>query len=297
MIAFSRNSRSAIANWWWTVDKVLLLLVGLIIFIGVFLNFSASPSVANRIGVGAFHFIKRQLFFLPLAAGLMLFLSMQSLKTIRRTAIIGYVLTIILMIMTLFWGEETKGASRWIRIFGFSLQPSEFIKPTFAVVAAWLFEGQKKYRDFPGDLLSMTLYGFTLILLLLQPDVGMSVVVSLVWGFQFFLAGMSLVLVGILGVLGIALIAAYFLFPHVQVRFQQFLASGNEVSYQVKKAMEAFQNGNIFGMGPGEGVVKMHIPDAHTDFIFAVAAEEYGMLLCLVIVALYACVVVRAMLI
>ena len=298
MIAFSRNSRSAIANWWWTVDKVLLLLVGLIIFIGVFLNFSASPSVANRIGVGAFHFIKRQLFFLPLAVGLMLFLSMQSLKTVRRTAIIGYVVTLVLMIMTLFWGEETKGASRWIRIFGFSLQPSEFIKPTFAVVAAWLFEGQKKYRDFPGDLLSMTLYGFTLILLLLQPDVGMSAVVSLVWGFQFFLAGMSLVLVGILGVLGIALlIAAYFLFPHVQVRFQQFLASGNEVSYQVKKAMEAFQNGNIFGMGPGEGVVKMHIPDAHTDFIFAVAAEEYGMLLCLVIVALYACVVVRAMLI
>lgn len=298
MIAFSRNSRSAIANWWWTVDKVLLLLIGLIIFIGVFLNFSASPSVANRIGVGSFHFIKRQLVFLPLAAGLMLFLSMQNLKTIRRTAIIGYVLTIVLMIMTLFWGEETKGASRWIRIFGFSLQPSEFIKPTFAVVAAWLFDGQKKYRDFPGDLLSMSLYGFTLILLLLQPDVGMSAVVSLVWGFQFFLAGMPLILVGILGALGIALlVAAYFLFPHVQVRFQQFLASGNDVSYQVKKAMEAFQNGNIFGMGPGEGVVKMHIPDAHTDFIFAVAAEEYGMLLCLVIVALYACVVVRAMLI
>ncbi len=298
MIAFSRNSRSALANWWWTVDKVLLLLIGLIIFIGVFLNFSASPSVANRIGVGSFHFIKRQLVFLPLAAGLMLFLSMQNLKTIRRTAIIGYVLTIVLMIMTLFWGEETKGASRWIRIFGFSLQPSEFIKPTFAVVAAWLFDGQKKYRDFPGDLLSMSLYGFTLILLLLQPDVGMSAVVSLVWGFQFFLAGMPLILVGILGALGIVLlVAAYFLFPHVQVRFQQFLASGNDVSYQVKKAMEAFQNGNVFGMGPGEGVVKMHIPDAHTDFIFAVAAEEYGMLLCLVIVALYACVVVRAMLI
>lgn len=298
MIAFSRNSRSALANWWWTVDKVLLLLIGLIIFIGVFLNFSASPAVANRIGAGSFHFIKRQLFFLPIAVGLMLFLSMQNLKTIRRTALIGYVLTIVLMIMTLFWGEETKGASRWIRIFGFSLQPSEFIKPTFAVAAAWLFDGQKKYRDFPGDLLSMCLFGFTLILLLLQPDVGMSVVVSLVWGFQFFLAGMSLVLVGILAVLGIAfLIAAYFLFPHVQVRFHQFLASGNEVSYQVKKAMEAFQNGNVFGMGPGEGVVKMHIPDAHTDFIFAVAAEEYGMLLCLVIVALYACVVVRAMLI
>ena len=166
MINFSRNSRSIIANWWWTVDKMLLTLITLIIVIGIFLNFSASPSVANRIGVGSFHFIKRQLLFLPLAYGLMLFLSMQGLKAVRRTAIIGYLITIALMIMTLFWGEETKGASRWIRIFGFSLQPSEFIKPTFAVVAAWLFEGQKKYRDFPGDLLSICLYGFTLILLL-----------------------------------------------------------------------------------------------------------------------------------
>lgn len=298
MITFSRNSRSIIANWWWTVDKVLLTLVTLIIVIGIFLNFSASPSVANRIGVGAFHFIKRQLFFLPLAYLLMLFLSMQRLKTIRRTAIVGYVVTIILMIMTLFWGEETKGASRWIRIFGFSLQPSEFIKPTFAVVAAWLFEGQKKYRDFPGDLLSVCLYGFTLILLLLQPDIGMSLVMSAVWAFQFFLAGLSMVLVGILALLGIGfVVAAYFLFPHVQIRVQQFLADGNNLSYQVKKSLEAFQNGNVFGMGPGEGVVKMHIPDAHTDFIFAVAAEEYGMLLCLVIVALYACVVLRAMLV
>lgn len=150
MINFSRNSRSIIANWWWTVDKMLLTLITLIIVIGIFLNFSASPSVANRIGVGSFHFIKRQLLFLPLAYGLMLFLSMQGLKAVRRTAIIGYLITIALMIMTLFWGEETKGASRWIRIFGFSLQPSEFIKPTFAVVAAWLFEGQKKYRDFPA---------------------------------------------------------------------------------------------------------------------------------------------------
>ena len=297
MIAFSRNSRSIIANWWWTVDKVLLTLVTLILIIGIFLNFSASPSVANRIGVGSFHFIKRQLFFVPLAYMLMLFLSMQNLKTIRRTAIVGYAVTILLMILTLFWGEETKGASRWIRIFGFSLQPSEFIKPTFAVVAAWLFEGQKKYRDFPGDMLSIGLYGFTLILLLLQPDVGMSLVMSAIWAFQYFLAGLSIALVLILAALGIVfMVLAYFMFPHVHVRVQQFLASENNLSYQVKKAREAFQNGNFFGMGPGEGVVKMHIPDAHTDFIFAVAAEEYGMLLCLVIVALYACIVIRAML-
>lgn len=298
MFSFSRNSRSIIANWWWTVDKVLLTLITLIIVIGIFLNFSASPAVANRIGVGSFHFIKRQLFFLPLAYTLMLFLSMQGLKEVRRTAIIGYVLTIMLMFLTLFWGEETKGASRWIRIFGFSLQPSEFIKPTFAVAAAWLFEGQKKYRDFPGDLLSIVLFGFTLVLLLLQPDVGMSIVVSTIWLFQFFLSGLSIVLVFVLGIIGVCcLVAAYFMFPHVQIRVQQFLSSENNLSYQVKKSLEAFKNGNFFGMGPGEGIVKMHIPDAHTDFIFAVAAEEYGMLLCLVIVALYACVVIRAMLI
>lgn len=298
MIAFSRNSRSIIANWWWTVDKVLLLLIGLIIVIGAFLNFSASPAVANRIGVGSFHFIKRQFLFLPIAAALMLFLSMQSLKTIRRTAVVGYVVTVALMIMALCWGEEVKGAHRWISIGGFSLQPSEFVKPTFAVVAAWLFEGQKRYRDFPGDALSIGLFAFTLLLLLLQPDVGMSVVVSLIWAFQFFLAGLSLWLVFGMAAAGIAALGgAYLIFPHVQARFQQFLTSENNFSYQVKKSLEAFENGNLFGVGPGEGVIKMHIPDAHTDFIFAVAAEEYGMLLCLLIVGLYAAIVIRTLMI
>lgn len=298
MVSFSRNSRSIIANWWWTVDKTLLTLLTLLLAIGIFLNFSASPSVANRIGVGSFHFIKRQLFFVPVAYGVMLFLSMQSLKTIRRTAIVGYALTLMLMVVTLFWGEETKGASRWITLFGFSLQPSEFVKPTFAVVAAWLFDGQKKYRDFPGNLLSGSLYILTAVLLLLQPDLGMTIVVTAIWGFQFFLAGLSLWLVGILGALGIVgAVAAYFIFPHVHVRVDQFLASESNLGYQIKKSLEAFQSGGFFGRGPGEGVVKVNIPDAHTDFIFAVAAEEYGMLLCLVIVGIYAAIVVRAMIV
>lgn len=298
MISFSRNSRSIIANWWWTVDKVLLTLVTVIILIGIFLNFSASPAVANRIGVGSFHFIKRQLLFLPVAYMLMVFLSMQNLKTIRRVAILGYTVTILLMIATLFWGEETKGASRWIHILGFSLQPSEFIKPCFAVVAAWLFDGQQKYRDFPGNILSTCLFAFTLILLLLQPDVGMSIVVSVIWLFQFFLAGLSLLLVTVLGIVGIGLlVTAYFTFDHVHTRVQQFLDSENNLSYQVRKSLEAFQSGNIFGRGPGEGIVKLNIPDAHTDFIFAVAAEEFGLLLCLIIVGLYAAVVIRSMLI
>ncbi len=298
MITFSRNSRGLLANWWWTVDKKLLGLITFIMIIGIFLNFSASPSVANRIGVGSFHFIKRQLLFLPIAYALMLMLSTLGLKSIRRTAIIGYGVVMFLMVLTLICGEEIKGSSRWIRILGFSMQPSEFIKPFFVIVTAWLFDGQKKYQGFPGDLLSIALFGLTLILLLSQPDVGMSFVVSTIWLFQFFLAGLPLLLVVILSGLGlIALVGAYFIFPHFQVRIQQFLASENNLSYQIKKSLEAFQNSNIWGRGPGEGVVKMHIPDAHTDFIFAVAAEEYGILLCLLIIALYACIVIRAMII
>ena len=298
LISFSRNSRSKLSNWWWTVDKVLLLLIISLIIIGIFLNFAASPAVAERINVSKFHFIKRQLFFLPIAFGLVIFLSMQNLKSIRRIAIIGYLLTICLMIATIFWGEETKGAARWIRIFGFSMQPSEFIKPCFAVVAAWLFDGQKKYTDFPGNLLSTGLFLLTVALLLMQPDIGMTLVVTAIWLFQFFLSGLSILLVGIMCIVGAAmLVLAYFTFSHVQIRVQQFLDSENNLSYQVKKSLEAFQSGNIFGRGPGEGVVKLNIPDAHTDFIFPVAAEEFGIILCLVIVSIYATIVIRSMLI
>lgn len=298
MFSFKRNSRNIIGNWWWTVDKVLLGLITVLIIFGIFLNFSASPSVANRIGADTFHFVKRQLFFLPIAYGLMVVLSMQNLKMIRRISILGYVIIICLMVLTLFWGEATKGASRWIRILGFSLQPSEFVKPVFAVVAAWLFEGQKKHQDFPGDILSFGLYCLTICLLALQPDVGMSIVVTAIWGFQLFLSGLSLTLVGIFAAGGVGLLVlAYFTFSHVHTRVDQFLASGGELSYQVRKSLEAFANGHIFGRGPGEGIVKSNIPDAHTDFIFAVAGEEFGLFLCLIIVGIYAAIVIRAMMI
>ena len=268
MILFSRNSRSTIANWWWTVDKILLVLILALVFIGIFLTCSASPAVANRIGVGSFHFVKKQAVFIPLALGVMFFISMQNLKFIRRTAILGYILTVILTVATLIWGQEIKGATRWIRIFGFPLQPSEFLKPTFIVVAAWLFDGRKRFQDFPGNLLSVLLFFFTAGLLISQPDFGMTFVISVIWGFQFFLAGLPLWLVGLL-VLGglIGIVGAYCFLPHVQIRIQQFLASDNELSYQVKKSLEAFQSGHFFGRGPGEGVVKMNIPDAHTDFM------------------------------
>ena len=296
MISLARNSRSKIANWWWTIDKPLLVLITALIVIGIFLNISASPAVANRLDLNSFHFVKRQLFFIPIAFGLMIFLSMQNLKNIRRGAILGYIGTISLMIVTLFWGLETKGASRWISILGFSLQPSEFIKPFFVIVAAWLFDGQKKYQDFPGDILSGVLFFITIFLLLLQPDLGMSIVVTLIWSLQFFLSGLALWVVGILALGAISLVGiSYFALPHVQIRIQKFINSENQLSYQIKKSLEAFKNGGVFGMGPGEGTAKTNIPDAHTDFIFAVAGEEYGLFLCLIIVGIFAAIVIRTM--
>lgn len=296
MFAFSRISKGRLANWWWTVDKVTLALVMLLIFIGAFLVFSASPSVARRIGFADYHFIKRQIVFIFVSLGIIFFLSMQRLKTIRRIAIIGYILTLCLMLLTLFAGYETKGASRWIRILGFSLQPSEFIKPTFVVVSAWLLDGSKKFEEFPGGILSAVLFAVTAGMLLSQPDVGMTIVVSLIWGFQLFLAGLPMMLVAMLGVLAIAgAIGAYFTFSHVHDRVQQFLASGNDLGYQVRKSLEAFANGNLLGRGPGEGSVKLNLPDAHTDFIFAVAGEEFGVWLCLIIITIFAVIVIRAL--
>lgn len=296
MFAFSRLSKSRLANWWWTVDKVTLSLTLVLIFIGAFLVFSASPSVARRIGFADYHFIKRQLLFIFISLFIIFALSLQRLKTIRRIAIIGYAITLILMMFTLFAGYETKGASRWIRLFGFSLQPSEFIKPTFVVVSAWLLDGSKKFEDFPGGLLSAGLFALTAGMLILQPDVGMTIVVSCIWGFQLFLAGLPMALVGILGLVAVAgAIGAYFTFDHVHDRVQQFLASGDNLGYQVRKSLEAFANGNLLGRGPGEGSVKLNLPDAHTDFIFAVAGEEFGIWLCLILVALFGIIVIRSL--
>lgn len=296
MAMFSRLSRSRLANWWWTVDKLTLSLVMLIIFIGAFLVFSASPAVARTNNFSDYHFIKKQVVFIAFALVILFSTSMMRLKNIRRMSIFCYVLFFVLMIFTLFAGYSTKGASRWIRVLGFTLQPSEFIKPTFVVVSAWLLEGAKKFEDFPGTLLSTGLYVLTVSMLLAQPDIGMTVVVTAIWGFQLFLAGLPLLLVSVLGVLAVlGGVGAYFTFGHFHDRVQQFLFSGGELSYQVKKSMEAFESGNLLGRGPGEGVVKLHLPDAHTDFIFAVAGEEFGVWLCLLLIILFAVIVIRAL--
>ena len=296
-VSFSRTSRNIFANWWWTVDKWLLGAVVFLLGCGMVLSFSASPAVAQRINVGTYHFVYRHLFYLGIAVTVMLCFSMLGLKYIRRFALLGYVAVLFLLMATLFFGVEIKGAKRWLDL-GVQIQPSEFLKPTFIVFTAWLFEMQRRYRNFHGIVISIILTGLTCFLLLRQPDYGMTFVVAVIWFVQLFLAGLPIKRLAIVAALLIALFAVgYLALPHVQVRVEQMLAGvfGGEPSYQVKRSLEAFKNGGWFGVGVGEGVVKWHIPDAHTDFVFPVAAEEYGMFFCLAIVLAYAIIVVRSM--
>lgn len=294
MSTFTRTDTSIISRWWWTIDRVTLVSVIIIAALGAILVLAASPAVAERIGLDSFYFVRRHFVFLPMALVVMVATSLLTPQGVRRLALLVFAGGLLAMIAVLFIGFETKGATRWVYIAGFSLQPSEFIKPSFAVVSAWMFSAQKLDEDVPGYAIAIFLFVFVLGLLLLQPDFGMSIVVSCVWAVQFFIAGLPLVLVGAIALLFIlGGFGAYLGFDHVRVRIDRFLDPAGGVGYQVEKSLDAFQNGGLFGRGPGEGRVKEVLPDAHTDFILAVAGEEFGLVLCLLIVVLFTVILLR----
>jgi len=289
-----RADTSVLGRWWWTVDHWTLAALATLVSIGAVLAMAATPAVATRIGLDPFFFVRRQMIILLPAMVILLSVSMLEPRQVRLLAMAGFLASLALLALTFVIGTEIKGARRWIHLPGLSLQPSEFVKPTFAVVAAWLFAMQRKHERFPGDLLSIGFYGLVLSLLLLQPDVGMAVVVSCVWFSQFFLAGLRMFWVLLLGGAGLGSIAgAYFVFPHVASRINRFLDPKSGDTYQISTALEAFLNGGLWGRGPGEGTVKSVLPDAHSDFIFAVAGEEFGLVVCLLLVGLFGFIVLR----
>lgn len=296
MVSFSRRSHSALSKWLWTVDKVILFVSLALLTIGIILDVTASPAVARTIHVDDFWFVRKQVCYVLASVVMIFVLSMFRLRTIRQISLAGIIVVGALLVLTLFFGFETKGAKRWISLFGFSMQASEFMKPILIIVTAWLLDCGKKYDYFPGMWISILLFGAVAGLLLLQPDVGMTLLMTAVFGLQLFLAGLPLFIVVVLALVGVGgLFGLYFLFPHFHARVDQFLYGSDETSYQINKAMQAFQNGNLIGKGPGEGTVKLNIPDAHTDFVFAVAGEEYGVWLCLIIIALFAVIVIRTL--
>lgn len=292
----SRRSNGPFGRWWWTVDRPLFAAVLALMLIGAVLVTAASPVVAERIGLDPYFFVRRQQVYLVLGVALMAALSFLSPRMTRRLCVIGLAVSLGLMLLVPFVGFETKGAARWINLFGLSIQPSEFMKPFFAVVIGWVFSLKHRNEQFPSFKFSAALYAIVVILLLLQPDFGMVVTVSLVWGVQLFLAGLPLYWVVLLGVLAVGGgVGAYFGLDHVRSRIDRFLDPSSGDNYQVEKSLEAFQNGGLLGKGPGEGEVKLSLPDSHTDFIFAVAGEEFGVLFCLVIVGLFLFIMLRAL--
>ncbi len=290
-----RTNTSIFGRWWWTVDKVNLFAILMIIAVGSVLVAAGSPPVAKRLDLPAFYFVHRHHIFLFLGTVVMIIVSMFSPVMIRRFAVLGLAGSIFLMMLVLVIGDHAKGASRWISLMGVSVQPSEFMKPFFAVVMAWICSESQRRVDFPGYRVAVGLYLLVVLLLLLQPDFGMTITVTIMWAFQLFLAGLPMLWVIVLGVLAmVGAVGAYHLFPHVAKRINNFLDPSAGDNYQIAKSLEACRNGGVFGRGPGEGEVKQFLPDSHTDFIFAVACEEFGVLVCLIILCLFAFVVLRA---
>ncbi len=294
MISLRRTNASVIGRWWWTVDRWLLATIALLIGIGAVLTLAASPSVAARVGLPSFHFVQRHFIMLMPALAVMFLTSLMGSRGVRRTAFGVFGVALILTIATPFLANEVKGAQRWLYVGGFSLQPSEFLKPALAVLTGWLLAEWRKGEGFPGHWIAMGLMVTVIGLLLAQPDVGMALLVLTVGFAQFFLAGMPMALVGLCAATGVAgLFGAYSMFPHVANRIDRFIDPIGRDTYQIDQAMEAFRTGCLTGRGPGEGAVKNVLPDAHTDFIFAVAGEEFGLWLCIAIIGVFAFVVLR----
>lgn len=296
MPALDRADTSLLGRWWWSVDRLTLIAVGLLLGFGYIMVLAASPAVAVRIGDARDALVLKQVLFLAAGGVVVVVVSTLSPREIRRLALVGGAVALLLTAFTLVGGVQIKGARRWIALPGFAVQPSEFLKPCLAVVTAWLLAQRRRQRGFPGLAIALALLFLVLLLLKAQPDVGMSAVIGAVFFAQLIIDGLSLVLVGAgLGVFAAAGAGAYLVFAHVRTRVHDFMYPTMKDAYQVLTALEAFGNGGLVGRGPGEGTVKNFLPDAHADFVFAVVGEEFGLLVCLAIVGIFAFIVLRGL--
>jgi cell division protein FtsW len=292
----SRSHYSPLASWWRTVDRLMLAALLAVMLAGIVLSLAASPPVAARIGLDPFYFVNRHVMYLIPAIAVMFGTSLLPPRQIRRVALVVFAISFVMVVSTLYFGAEIKGARRWIIILGVNIQPSEFLKPAFVILIAWLFAESSRTHDVPANALALGLLFGTIAILVAQPDFGQTMLVALVWGALFFMAGMRMIwVIGLLGAAGCGLAGATLLLPHVAGRIRRFMDPASGDTFQVDTAVESFIHGGWFGRGPGEGTVKRILPDAHADFVFAVAAEEFGIVLCLILVSLIAFIVLRAL--
>lgn len=293
---FARTNRSPLAQWWWTVDRQMVFGVMVLLGLGYLMAFAASPAVAQTIGKSIYYFANKQFVFLTLAAIVFLIVSMLDAKMIRNFAMLLLAGSLLGVIATLFFGVTVKGASRWLIIAGVSVQPSEVLKPAFVVVSAWLFARQRARFESHDIWFAVALLLGTCFLLALQPDFGQTILIALVWMCLFFLSGGSMKLIA--GMAGIGLLAGSYVYAsygYFRSRIERFLDPSTGDTYQVDKAMDAIRTGGITGVGPGDGRVKSILPDAHADYVFAVAAEEGGLIIGCFIIMTFAFLVWRAL--
>jgi cell division protein FtsW len=290
---FDRRYLNIFKKWWIDIDKInFLIVLGIIVF-GLMMTASSSPAIAKRIDIEKFFFLKKQLIFAAISLFLLIAISFLDQQKIKIFSIIGLAIVILLLVAVLLFGAEAKGAKRWISLAGFTLQPSEFAKAFFVIANAYIFQKLNYEEWWKKYGISFGLFSIIALLLLLQPDFGMTITFTALWLVQVFAYGLPIfIIVGIGVFIAIGAVGAYLVFPHVEDRINKFLDADGK-NYQVERSLDAFVNGSFFGTGPGNGVVKKFIPDAHTDFIFAVVGEEYGILACTIIIVIFAYLITR----
>jgi cell division protein FtsW len=296
--AFSRNDQSPLAQWFWTVDRGLLGAALTLMGFGVALSFASSPAaiLADESISDPFHYSWRMIVWASLGAGIMLTMSLLSPRGVRRIAVLGMLGAIVVMAALPFIGDEVKGAARWINLGPFSLQPSEFAKPSLIIFASWMFAEGQKGEGVPGVSIAFGLWALIVGLLLIQPDIGQTLLITTTFMCVFFMAGVPLKWMAVLAAAAAGgVVSLYFMFGHMRDRLSRFGSTDPDATHQIDKASEAIRAGGLVGRGVGEGVMKRSVPDLHTDFIYSVGAEEFGLMLSLIIIGLYAFIVVRGL--
>jgi cell division protein FtsW len=292
----SRTHRTPFGDWWYTVDRLMLAALAALMLGGIVLSLAASPPVAARIGLDPFHFVNRHVLFLIPAFIVLIATSALSPRNVRRLSLLVFIGSVALLIATLQFAPEIKGSRRWISIAGVGVQASEFVKPAFVILIAWLFAESARRPEMPTNTIAISLLGMVASLLVLQPDLGQTMLIALVWSALFFMAGMRWIWVGgLAGTAVVGLAGAYLTIPHVAKRIKRFIDPASGDTFNIDVAVESFVRGGWLGRGPGEGTIKRVLPESHTDFVFAVAAEEFGVVLCLMLVALFSFVVIRSL--
>ena len=293
----SRGGEPILPRWWRTVDKWSMSCVLLLFGVGLLLGLAASPPLAERNGLDAFYYVERQVLFGSIALGTMFLITLMTPRTVRRLAVAGFAVSLVALMLLPFFGTDFgKGAVRWYSLGLGSVQPSEFLKPGFIVLVGWMIAASNEIAGPPGKSYSFALALFIVVLMSMQPDFGQACLILFAWGVMYFVGGAPfLILAAIAGLTVVGGALAYEHSEHFARRIDGFLSAEVDPTTQLGYAANAIREGGFFGVGVGEGTVKWSLPDAHTDFIIAVAAEEYGLILVLAIIFLYATIGLRSL--